>query len=66
MIVNQSEARTAGLCLATAYLEYMERFELDIPTLIPQRVHDDLKVLRTSDIAGHDPIVCPVQQDLAK
>jgi hypothetical protein len=44
----------------------MEGLELNVPALIPKRVHDDLQILCASDITRHDPIVGPIQENLAK
>ena len=41
-------------------LENVERLELDVLALVPQRIHNYLEVLRTRDIPCHDPVICPV------
>jgi hypothetical protein len=44
----------------------MESLELDVPALIPQRVHDYLQIFGTSDVTCHDPVIGPIQEDLSK
>lgn len=47
-------------------LEHMERLELDVPALIPQKVHHHLEIGLVRDVAGHDRVVSAVEEDLAE
>lgn len=44
----------------------MKRLKLYILTLIPQRIHHDLEILRARDKPGHDAVVGAVEEDLAE
>ena len=44
----------------------MKCLVLDIPALIPQCVHDDLQILRASDVPGHAGVVASIEEDLAE
>jgi hypothetical protein len=42
----------------------MERLELDVPALVPQKVHHHLEIRVVGDVARHDRVVCAVEEDL--
>lgn len=44
----------------------MERLELDVPALIPQKVHHHLEIGLVRDVAGHNRVVSAVKEDLAE
>lgn len=48
-----------------AHLEYVERFELYILTLVPQKVHHHLEVSFASNISCHNVKVCAIQKDFS-
>lgn len=50
----------------TTHLEHMKRLKLDIPTLVPQKVHHRLEVRLVRDEPSHDGVVGPVEEDLAE
>jgi hypothetical protein len=44
----------------------VKRLKLDIPALVSQKVHHHLQVCLRADVAGHDTVIRPIEQDLAK
>ena len=47
-------------------LEHMERFKLNVLTLIPQQVHHHLEISLASNVSSHHIEVCSVEQNLAQ
>ena len=48
------------------HLEYMERLELNILALIPQKIHHHLQIGVVGDVPCHDGEVGAVEQDFAE
>lgn len=48
------------------HLKHMERFELDVPTFIPQEVHHEFQVAFVRNVSRHDVEVGSVQEDFAE
>ena len=44
----------------------MERFKLNVPTLVPQKVHHHFKVGLGADVSCHNVVVCPIEKDLTE
>ncbi len=52
--------------IGQTHLEYVERFKLDVPALITQKVHHHLEVRFRADIPGHDVVIGSVEEDLSQ
>ena len=48
------------------HLEHVERLELDVPRLLLQHVHHELKVVWAGDVSGHHREVVSVQKKLTQ
>ena len=47
-------------------LEHMKCFELNVPTLVPQKVHHHLQICLRCDISGHDGVIGSVKEYFAE
>jgi len=47
-------------------LEDVESFELDVSALVPKQIHHHLEVGLVRDVASHDGVVGPVEEDFSK
>jgi hypothetical protein len=59
---RMSRAAAAG----RTHLEDVEGFELDVAALVAQEVHHHLEVRLARDVARHDLVVCPVEDNFAE
>jgi hypothetical protein len=48
------------------YLEDVERFKLDVTTLVLQKVHHQLEIVWTGNVSRHDRKIGPVQENLSE
>ena len=55
-----------GIKYLRTYLEDVEALVIDHPPVVPQQLHDDLKMLARIHVLRHHAVVCSVEQNLAQ